>query len=90
MLTSLLTAVGMFGNDLLLSAVPLKPSGTEDLGWLWLARRAAIPTKGVCIAPAARGDDEVDDITFLGDVGAEPPLGIWNEKYHVDLGKNQK
>jgi hypothetical protein len=34
-----------------------------------------MPTSGVCMA---KGEDDVDDITVLGDVGAEPPLGIWN------------
>jgi hypothetical protein len=34
-----------------------------------------MPTSGVCMA---KGEDDVDDITVFGDVGAEPPLGIWN------------
>ena len=36
---------------------------------------APMPTSGVCMA---KGEDDVDDITVFGDVGAEPPLGIWN------------
>ena len=40
-----------------------------------------MPTRGVCITPGAKGDDDVDDITVFGDVGAEPPLGIWNETH---------
>ena len=39
---------------------------------------AAIPTRGGPGVPAANGDDEVDDMNVLGEVGAEPPLVIWN------------
>jgi len=43
-----------------------------------LVNLAAIPTRGGPGAPAANGDDEVDDMNVLGEVGAEPPLVIWN------------
>ena len=78
--TSLLTAVGMFGNDVLFSPVPRRPSGTDDLGWLWLwlASLCAMPTRGVGVATVAHGDDDVDEMTVFGDVGAEPALGTWN------------
>ena len=68
----------MFGNDLLFRPAPLRPSGTEDLGWLWFASLAAMPARGVGVAAVANGDDDVDDITVLGDVGADPALGTWN------------
>ena len=48
-----------------------------------------MPNRGVCIAPAAKGDDDVEDITVLGDVGAEPPLVIWNGKHYTFILPNQ-
>jgi hypothetical protein len=37
-----------------------------------------MPTRGVGVAAVAHGDDDVDDMTVFGDVGADPALGTWN------------
>ena len=37
-----------------------------------------MPTRGVGVATVAHGDDDVDEMTVFGDVGAEPALGTWN------------
>ncbi len=45
---------------------------------LWRLHLAAMPTRGVGVAAVAHGDDDVDDMTVFGDVGADPALGTWN------------